>query len=264
MMKPRMNDEIQAVLAGESQGCVLCGDCLDMMKEIPDGAVDIALTDPPFSRDTHTGARSKGDDDHPSGHIAIDFESCDVSVIRQAFAAAKAKRWVVSFIDWQYALPLKTHPPDGLKFIRLGAWIKLNPMPQLTGDRPGQGWEAIAILHPPGVKRWNGGGSSATWVHGTSRYGWFGPSSHPTEKPLSLVSDMVEKFSDAGELILDPFCGSGTTLVAAKMLGRRYIGIDISQEYVDVANARLQAVDTSVPHKEAKNGQMSLFRNQKS
>jgi len=60
-------------------------------------------------------------------------------------------------------------------------------------------------------------------------------------------------------IILDPFCGSGTTCVAAKKLGRRYIGIDISPEYCEIARSRLEAVDTGVPAKEARKGQGALF-----
>ena len=59
--------------------------------------------------------------------------------------------------------------------------------------------------------------------------------------------------------VLDPFCGSGTTCVAAKMLGRDYIGIDISSDYVAIARERLRAVETGVPARERRAGQMGLF-----
>ena len=70
---------------------------------------------------------------------------------------------------------------------------------------------------------------------------------------------LIEENSKPGDLILDPFCGSGTTCVAAKKLGRRYIGIDISEEYCQIARERLEAVDTGVPVKEARQGQGALF-----
>jgi DNA modification methylase len=81
---------------------------------------------------------------------------------------------------------------------------------------------------------------------------------HPTQKPLALMVWCLEFLPEA-DLILDPFCGSGTTCVAAKKLGRRYIGIDISPEYCEIARKRLEAIDTGVPAKEAQAGQMALF-----
>lgn len=63
---------------------------------------------------------------------------------------------------------------------------------------------------------------------------------HPTEKPLPLMRRLIETFCPEGGLILDPYAGSGSTLVAALVLGRRYIGCDISQEYVALANRRLE------------------------
>ena len=63
---------------------------------------------------------------------------------------------------------------------------------------------------------------------------------HPTQKPLSVISDMIKDCSNPGDLILDPFAGSGTTLVAAKQLGRKYIGIEISEKYCEIARDRLR------------------------
>jgi hypothetical protein len=82
---------------------------------------------------------------------------------------------------------------------------------------------------------------------------------HPTQKPLSLFLTLVKENSNPNDLILDPFCGSGTTCVAAKMLGRRYIGIDISEEYCEISRKRLRAVETGVPVKEQEIGQLPLF-----
>ena len=64
---------------------------------------------------------------------------------------------------------------------------------------------------------------------------------YPTQKPLPLLERIISASSNEGDLILDPFCGSGTTLVAAKRLRRDYIGIDSSQRAIDVATKRLQA-----------------------
>ena len=67
---------------------------------------------------------------------------------------------------------------------------------------------------------------------------------HPTIKPLPLVSRLIRNSSTEGQLILDPFAGSGTTLVAAKMLNRNYIGFEIEPKWCDLANQRITEVNT--------------------
>lgn len=73
----------------------------------------------------------------------------------------------------------------------------------------------------------------------------FGPSEagkHPTQKPIKLMQALIELTTIPGQIVLDPFCGSGSTLVAAKQLDRNYIGFDANKEYVDIANQRLASI----------------------
>jgi site-specific DNA-methyltransferase (adenine-specific) len=82
---------------------------------------------------------------------------------------------------------------------------------------------------------------------------------HPTQKPLAVMRWILERFGSGCQTIVDPYCGSGTVCVAAKILGRQYIGIDINPDYCKIAEERLRAVETGVPVKEQKAGQMPLF-----
>ena len=82
--------------------------------------------------------------------------------------------------------------------------------------------------------RWNDGGLPAVWNFHVGRTG-----QHPTSKPINLLTAWVRQFSDANETILDPFMGSGTTLVAAKRLGRKAIGIELEEKYCEIAARRL-------------------------
>ena len=66
---------------------------------------------------------------------------------------------------------------------------------------------------------------------------------YPTQKPLKLLKRIISASSNPGDLVLDPFCGSGTTLVAAKLLGRNYIGIDINRRAIEITNKRLQKLE---------------------
>ncbi len=82
---------------------------------------------------------------------------------------------------------------------------------------------------------------------------------NPSPFPLALAKKVVLGGSSEGKVVVDCFSGSGTTCVAAKMLGRNYIGIDISEEYCEIARQRIKAVETGVPVKEQKVGQQPLF-----
>ena len=83
---------------------------------------------------------------------------------------------------------------------------------------------------------------------------------HPTVKPLALMEYLCNLTkTPTGGIVLDPYCGSGTTCKAAQNTGRRFIGIDKNPEYCEIARQRLEAVDTGVPVKEQRKGQGALF-----
>lgn len=83
---------------------------------------------------------------------------------------------------------------------------------------------------------------------------------HPTQKPVALMEYLIKTYTNEGELVLDFTCGSGTTCKAAENTSRNYIGIDISPEYCQIARERLESVESGVPVKEARKGQMGLFK----
>jgi site-specific DNA-methyltransferase (adenine-specific) len=207
-------------------GALYRADAFDIMPTL--GEVDSIITDPPYNAKTHLGARSA----KSGAQSPIDFDSLSEEqfIAFCAGAVALARRWVVMSCAWQHAALLEK---AGVPLVRLGVWHKPNGAPQFTGDRPGTGWEAVAILHREGRKRWNGGGHHAVWVCNIER------GEHPTQKPLPLLMDWVSKFTDEGETVLDPFMGSGTTGIACAKLGRSFIGIENRQDYFDLAARRI-------------------------
>jgi site-specific DNA-methyltransferase (adenine-specific) len=164
----------------------------------------------------------------------VDFASVDSGTLREVFALANPARWCVATMDWRHIADLEREPPAGLRFVRFGIWVKPNGAPQFTGDRPATGWEGVAILHRADVKlRWNGGGGHGVWTVNKEN------TAHPTGKPLRLVQRLVTLFSEPDELVCDPFMGSGTTLLAAKNLGRRAVGVELEERYCEIAATRL-------------------------
>jgi 16S rRNA G966 N2-methylase RsmD len=202
------------------------GDCREILPTLP--KVDLVLTDPPYGAVTHDGARSSKNVNIASVTFAP-LTSDELCSLAASFVEA-SRRWVVMTCEWRHAVQLEK---ETKALVRLGVWVKPNGAPQFTGDRPGTGWEAVAILHREGKKFWNGGGHHAVW-HCPIEQG-----EHPTQKPLRLIHRWITDFSVPAETILDPFMGSGTTLVAAKQLGRKAIGIEIEERYCEIAAKRL-------------------------
>ena len=208
---------------------IIHGDCREILPLLEPGSIDLVLTDPPYSSQTHTGARSSKN----ISQSQITFDHIDGSEWLEDVAPL-AKSWVVATMDWKHIASVEKDTPEGLRFVRFGVWTKPNYAPQFTGDRPAQGWEGIAFLHRLGGRmKWNGGGKSAVY-HILPEHGI-----HPTQKPEPLIRQLLTEFSNPGDTILDPFMGSGTTLRAAKDLGRTAIGIEIEERYCEIAVRRL-------------------------
>jgi len=270
---------IADVLEGRARWCVVTGDCLELIKAIPDRSVAHVITDPPYSEHTHSKSRAGArkvplkDGNGVVSRCAIDREvdfgfasitqdqreACSDHFVRVA------KRWTLAFCDVESSqLWAGSMTSAGLDYCRTGAWIKQGATPQFTGDRPAVGFEAIVICHQPGRKRWNGGGSHAVWTHLTviERGGQAISNNsrvHPTQKPLSLMLELVDLFTDPDDIVLDPFAGSGTTGVACLRLGRRFIGFELKEEHAETGRERLRAEGQGSTLQAARAGQGVLF-----
>lgn len=221
-MKPYYEDDLVTLYHG---------DCRDVLASMEGESVAAVLTDPPYTERTHSKART------PEREGVTAFAAIDDRDLREILrdCGHVSRGWVVATLDYRHAVEFEEHPPKHLKVMRLGVWVKTNPTPQLSGDRPAQGWESIAYMHRDDRRsKWNGGGSHGNYVAPIPP-----PEGHPTAKPLPLVSQWVRWFTQPGDIVLDPFAGSGTTLRAAKDEGRAAIGVERDERYCELIARRL-------------------------
>jgi len=241
---------------------IIYGDCLEVMKQWPDKCVDLILTDPPYTLTCNKKGKGTGfykNKEHLSRiseSFGSKFSPADflkyINISRNGIIAFGSQKQLL-----EYLILAEKH-----KFKwEIMYWHKPNAVPahfnHLLCDT-----EFIYRIYKPGsyfnnyldYQKYH-----KYYLVNVAKGFWGDCIDHPTPKPLEILLAQVELFSQPDDLILDPFCGSGTTCVAAKMLGRNYIGIDISEEYCEIARMRLKAIETGVPVKEQKQGQMGLF-----
>lgn len=271
-----MEGTIAQVLAGEATWCVLQGESVrrdgvaDLTYELPDGCLDHCFTDFPYSPEVHFKSRGSGARKTARGHQCVrerefGFEHL-TGAMRRGCAkeiARLTKRWVIAFADVESVhLWRRSFAINGLDPVRVGFWEKLGCTPQLTGDRPAVAVEAMIIAHRPGRKRWNAGGKRGIWSHRIVGGGEHNASEsrvHTAQKPIPLMVELVEDFTNVGDIVGDITCGSGTTGIAAVRLGRRFIGIEKDPKYAELARERLRAEETGSNIALRRAGQVPMF-----
>lgn len=218
------------------------GDCREVLPTLT--AVDHTITDPPYAPRAMKNARSADSMKQLRDGKIYDFGYAALSDELRAetarLTAVLTKRWALYWCDLEsFHVWRSEAEAAGLRYIRGGIWTREHAAPQFSGDRPAQGVEACVIAHSAATKlRWNGRGRPAAWVgpivncNDASRF-------HSSPKPEWLMLRLVEDFTDAGETILDPFAGSGTTLAAAKRLGRKAIGIELNEQHCENTAKRI-------------------------
>jgi site-specific DNA-methyltransferase (adenine-specific) len=241
-----------AVVSGERRWALIQGDCLDPetgLASLPDIGADHVITDPPYSEALYSRTRTNRgrhdlrtpNDVHAARELADRRIGAIDAILDEvaAHALRVTRRWVVVFHDVEIGDRWRAQMREA--YVRTGAWVKTDPMPQVSGDRPGQGFEQCTIAHRRGHgrMRWNGGGRAAVWTFGREQAA--SRPDHPCPKPLALMESLIRDFTDPGELVIDPFAGSATTGVACLRLGRRFIGWERDPAFHAAAVRRLES-----------------------
>lgn len=214
------------------------GDCLEILPTL--GPVDDVIMDPPYQKEAHTPkrrARSGGlHKDMPLDFAAFeDGQEATVTALLKMICQG----WVIAFcqteqvVVWRDAIE-----GSAIKYKTPMVWIKPDCTPKLNGQGPAIGYESlITAWNGKGHARWNAGGKRGVYTHLTNP-----PDRthlHMTEKPISLMKEIVADFTARSATVLDPFMGIGSTGVACIKLGRKFIGIELEPKYFDIACERI-------------------------
>jgi len=228
-------------------GVLYCADCLDILPQLPDKCIPLCLTDPPYGVNSGSGTRGKERSHKHDYDVIADSLEYVKSICVPAFIESlkKTQRGIIT----PGTLAMNYYPqPDSFGVI----W-----QPATTGMQKWGRADSQPIFYygrdPRVGKTIQFSSYRVTNNIGDIAFG------HPCSKPLPLWLWLTEKGSLEGEIILDPFLGSGTTAVAAKRLGRKFIGIEISEDYCRIAVSRIQAEQKGISVKELKQGQGVLF-----
>jgi adenine-specific DNA-methyltransferase len=203
---------------------VVLGDCCVVMQQFPSNSIDLILTDPPYliNYQSRDGRNIAGD--------VNDTWLCPA--FAEAYRVLKNGGFCISFYGWSKA--------DRY----LAAWRE-------AGFRP--------VGHLVLIKSYTSGSAFLQYRHEQAYllakgrvdpplfpirdvlyWKYTGNRLHPTQKPIRALSHLIRAFSQPNDVVLDPFCGSGSVPLAAKLSGRRYIGIEVRQDYSVVAQQRLR------------------------
>ena len=225
---------------------IYCMDCLEGMKQLENNSVDLILTDPPYNISNPDYLTKRGKDIVKADFGEWDYNFNPKKYMKEFYRVLKDGGSFYTFTsdelfrEWTRLL-------DKFKFKRMKwmAWKKTNPVPSFRKVTYLTSGELIIFAIKPTDKHTfnfktqkemhNIIKAPICQTNGIKEY----RTKHPTQKPIKIIKHLIEVSSNKGDLVLDCFMGSGTTAVAAKQLGRNYIGFEINPEYVKIANKRL-------------------------
>lgn len=251
---------------------VLRGDCIERLKALPDASVDMVFADPPYN--LQLGGDLLRPDNSVVDAVDDDWDKFDSFAAYDAFTRAwltecrrvlkpEGSIWVIG--SYHNVFRLGSAIQDlGFWVLNDIIWRKSNPMPNFKGTRFTNAHETLIwAARSRDQKRYtfNYDALKAFNEDVQMRSDWTlalctgeerlkdadGKKAHPTQKPEALLHRVLLSATRPGDVVLDPFFGTGTTGAAARRLGRHFIGIERDEAYADLAEARIRAVIPAAP-----------------
>ena len=245
---------------------ILAGDCIAAMNRLPEASVDLVFADPPYN------LQLRGDLDRPEGSRVdavndawdrfASFETYDAFTRAWLAAARRVLKpegaiWVIGSYHNIFRVGAALQD-EGYWILNDVIWRKSNPMPNFRGKRLTNAHETLiwaaraegakCTFNYEALKALNEGTQMRSdWVlplctGGERLKDEAGAKAHPTQKPEGLLHRILIGTTNPGDVVLDPFFGTGTTGAVAKMLGRHFVGIEREAKYRKLAKARIAKV----------------------
>jgi len=206
---------------------LLHGDCIEVLSRMAPSSVDFVLTDPPYlvNYSSRDGRRVPNDDN--SDWVMPAFQ--------EIYRVLRWNRFCVCFYGWHKVDQfLSAWRAAGFRVAGHLTFVKRYASAERYLRYQHENAYLLAKGNPdkpvrtiPDVLEWNYSGNHL----------------HPTQKPVCALTPLIDSFSNPGDIVLDPFCGSGSTLVAAKQQRRRFVGIELSERYFALAQERLRDLE---------------------
>lgn len=231
---------------------LLQGDCIKVMKSIPDDSIDCIITDPPYNLGLFMHNRNTNLQKMRENQFAYanwdnmeykDWKKSMDKFMEQCARVSKKSTSLVVFMSvLKVADIVELAQKYGFYYKTTGVWHKLNPMPRNMNIHYVNSTECwIYFVYKDTSGTFNNNGQvlhdhleSAVTPSSEKKHG-----NHPTQKPLKILNELITTLTNPNDVVLDPFMGSGSTCVSAALNGRRYIGIELSEEYHTIAQNRI-------------------------
>jgi len=230
---------------------IINNDSFEYLKKIENNSIDLILTDPPYLISKESNFKNYSESSShlmktKYGNHKIDFgdwdkDSLDVNLLMKEFhrILRKGGTLIIFFDIWKSSIIKESAQLHKFKQPRIGIWLKNNAVPinsniNYLSNAHEFFFTFIKDKNPTFNSKYDNGVYNFPLCHGKERL------EHPTQKPLKLFEELIKKHSNEGDLVLDPFSGSGTTAEACINLNRKYICIEKNLEYFNLSLERIK------------------------
>lgn len=216
---------------------LLHGDCLELMKDIPDKSIDLIVTDPPYLIKYKTNYRKDKNHDFCSEILNDDNYDCVSNYIKECYRILKNDTAMYMFCNCDRVDFFKQQLEEaGFTIKNMIIWVKNNWTAGDLKAQFGKQYEIMFLVNK-GRKCFNGKRLTDVWnfdrVAGKSQL-------HQNQKPVDLLEQCILKHSDENDIVFDGFMGSGSTGVACLNTNRSFIGIELNENYFNIAKERIE------------------------